>query len=131
MIISECGLTFSEENLKIVGGITAEPHSWPSIALIEFNYKSSRDNYTNLTIFRCGGSLYDKRTVLTAAHCIPTITSMSEVIPNVNYPTYESMYTVYLGLHDKSNLNGTTKRGVRKIIKVKLKSFALTVNSNQ
>jgi secreted trypsin-like serine protease len=51
--------------------------------------------------------------VLTAAHCIQRTgqftyqgaTYTGDITPNAEYPTYGSMYTVYLGLHDKSALN--------------------------
>ena len=54
----------SEENLaagnaRIVGGLTAEPHSWPSSVLIISNYKtdvSIGDKTLQVEIsFMCGG----------------------------------------------------------------------------
>jgi hypothetical protein len=80
---------------------------------------------------------------LTAAHCIlddsldQTINGITYILPielNDKYPTYESMITVYLGIHDLSdigsnndnndnNISPVVKMKVSRIIKVKHLSF--------
>ena len=41
LFFTECGVSYSTPNLKIVGGVTAVANSWPSIAYIRFNYKAT------------------------------------------------------------------------------------------
>ena len=64
----ECGISYQTPNARIVGGITALPNSWPSLALIKFSYK--RDISINGRIFTytfaasCGGTLISKSVIL-------------------------------------------------------------------
>ena len=61
--VNACGEYFIGNNViagKIVNGITAIPHSWPSIAKIVVD---KGNGYT----LHCGGTLIDNRTVLSAA----------------------------------------------------------------
>lgn len=69
----------------------------------------------NITLFKnnyllnysssCGGTLIDSNVVLTVAHCLPTKASfiynsvyyVKPIRPNSFYPTYSSMFSVYLG----------------------------------
>jgi len=56
----------------------------------------------------CGGSLIDKKTVLTAAHCL-----------NDANPYETSQYTVYLGVHDLTDMaNGVVVSSVKKVVQV-------------
>lgn len=110
----ECGLSFEEINVRIVGGIEALPKSWPSIAMIVFNYTfdfSYMGRPNKKTVYStCGGTLIDSGRVLTAAHCFVLDVSFLfngtnipiRVRPNRYHPTYSTMYTVYLGLHNLS-----------------------------
>ena len=107
--------------MKIVGGSNVVESSWPSIALIYFSYRTSSGQSTGSL---CGGSLIDKETVLTAAHCFPTTVTISgndyNVVTNSYYPTYASMYRVYLGVYDSNYLSASD--GVQRM---DVKSFTL------
>lgn len=107
--------------MKIVGGSNAEASSWPSIVLIYFSYKTSNGQTTSSL---CGGSLIDKETVLTAAHCFPKTVTISgveyNVITNSFYTTYASMYTVYLGVYDQNAMSSSD--GVQRM---RVKSYTL------
>jgi hypothetical protein len=115
----ECGLTYFENpNPKIVGGQISQAHSWPSAVYISFNYEGyffledfKRFIYVNRSRkFLCGGTLIDKKTILTASHCIQTTVSLVynrteytfPITFNKLYPTFGSMYKVYLGVHNRS-----------------------------
>uniref|UniRef100_A0A182QVG8 CLIP domain-containing serine protease n=1 Tax=Anopheles farauti TaxID=69004 RepID=A0A182QVG8_9DIPT len=58
-----CGYSNVEHN-RVVGGVPAELHGWPWMALV--GYKNALGEVS----FKCGGSLITKRHVLSAAHCI-------------------------------------------------------------
>lgn len=118
--------------MKIVGGKEAEPNSWPSIVWIKFKYRFSV-SYENKSLTlddekSCGGTLLNSDTILTAAHCIINHVSYSfnqskfiyELKLNEYYQTFESMYTVYLGIHSKSNISSSqvTVANISKLIRV-------------
>ena len=62
--------------------------------------------------FLCEGTVTNKETVLTAAHCIIDSIELSfngrtfneKVVPNEYYPSYAYMYKVYLGFNDISSI---------------------------
>ena len=109
-------MTYRDQNARVVGGVPAEPNSWPAQVLVMSNYK------TNVVLegqpvmieisFMCGGTLVNRKTVLTAGHCVVQTfdydfrgsTYTIKVSTNQYYPTLESMYRIYIGLHDKNDI---------------------------
>jgi secreted trypsin-like serine protease len=106
-----------EANVKIVGGIEATLFSWPSqvliIKTIQGEYYVKNDgNVKKVAVseqFMCGGTLINSYTVLTAAHCVSPTFSYAlsgtdvdlTIRTNSKFPSFESMYTVYLGVFNK------------------------------
>ena len=71
----ECGLVSTKHNAKIVGGVEAVAYCWPALVYINFNYTQEvymgnglMQNYT--FSYACAGSVIDRKTILTAGHCI-------------------------------------------------------------
>jgi len=68
------------------------------------------------------GTLINTQTILTAAHIIPSSLNVNgstiPVVPNTFYPTYESMFTVILGLHDITDTSTAQTISVSKITQV-------------
>ena len=122
----ECGITYNMPNARIVGGIEASPNSWPSLALIKFSYKREISLngrvYTYTFGASCGGTLINPKTIMTAAHCIQKQVSIGNtnypVVVNTFNPTIGSMYRVYLGLQDKSDMSKATLVSISQVIVV-------------
>lgn len=128
----ECGKTYTQNtNYKIYGGVEAEAHSWPSVAFIVLSYRTTFLGITNKSIttafnFYYVGSLISSKAILTTANFIPQDVIITEdnanylinVIPNEYYPTYESMFTAYLGVNDLTKLDDAVRIRVESITKV-------------
>jgi len=63
---NECGIPGVEPNIymRIVGGVEAEPNSWP------WHVKIKRRRSSGRYSFICGGTLISDRYCVTAAHCV-------------------------------------------------------------
>lgn len=106
----ECGKVFSP--FKIIGGQDVSINNWPSIAYVLFKYYFIHNGLRYTATVTCGGTLVNTDTVITAAHCYSKFVyledgSVISVIPNSWNPTYESMYTIYFGLHNRQNISGS------------------------
>lgn len=95
--------------MRIQGGENAVPNSWPSVALLIFQY-TYFDNSIRIIRGECGATLIQDNRLLTAAHCFKKNVTLPDkstvnIIPNKYHRDYNSMYKVYLGLHEKSPLD--------------------------
>ena len=101
-----------------------KPYSWPSIAYIVWNYAWNGTNGTETDSAIFTGALINTQTILTDAHSIQNITATdsggnkSTVVTNAFYPTMESMFTVYLGVQNKSDLSTAQMLTVKQLIAV-------------
>jgi chymotrypsin len=73
---------------RIINGEEARPNSWPWMVIYTFDSRNW-----------CGGSILDKDTILTAAHCIDFITNVSrlEIVVgkhNLSSPNINNLYSV-------------------------------------
>lgn len=110
-----CGYAYNPPILKsqarIIGGVEAQPYSWPWLVSIGINYKFTLNKtsaYWHNISHICGGTLISSSLVLTAAHCVydlgakvdPTNKDLT-FESNRFHPDLASILTVYVGIHDQ------------------------------
>lgn len=110
-----------------------KPHSWPSQVLVVQSYSISTSSGKLRVSYKCGGTLIRGNVILTAGHCLNYVFDFSSngkvtYTPNSDFPTIESTYSIYLGLHDISSLPKGYK--VSKIIRV-CQYFLLSLQLNK
>ncbi len=77
------------KNNRIVGGVEAQPNSWPwAVVIYQITY--SNDFSAPKTKFICGGTIISEKYILTAAHCI---IRQTEVLGPKNFK-------IQIGAHD-------------------------------
>jgi hypothetical protein len=64
----ECGKSYNQPNVRIVGGINASLNSWPATVFIKQNYKGFISQYSINDIIvtgtiPCGGTIIDNYTI--------------------------------------------------------------------
>lgn len=109
----------------------------PASAYIKFTYNTTINIPSSSLPIQyswssfCGGTLISENDILSAAHCfVNRVTFTFEniqynvtVTPNELFPTYESMYTIYVGMHNKNNVDLAQELIVEKIILVGIINF--------
>lgn len=109
-------MTDVEPDLRIVGGVSANPYSWPSQVMLVQTISGNYVFQKNGKIIKkrineqylCGGTLINSQTILTAGHCagdtfLTEIDGENQEVSiqyNRKYPNLESTYTIYLGVYD-------------------------------
>ncbi|CAF0920088.1 unnamed protein product [Brachionus calyciflorus] len=108
----KCGISYFKNN-AIEAGIGSIPYSWPATGVLEFLYTQLANiSHSRMLIYKyytCAAVLINRKTALTAAHCIKTEfiesswTSQTNVLINVTYnnfnPNLESIYSFFFGMN--------------------------------
>ena len=132
----ECGKSYFQINTRVVGGIPAVPNSWPAQVFIKQNYAGRFYDYLG-NIYTvtggsgfCSGTIIDENTIISSASCIRStfyyiLNGIKYQLFDVTsfYTTLESMFDVYAGINDISNIwnstsSNTGKLSVKQIILV-------------
>ncbi|CAF1028591.1 unnamed protein product [Brachionus calyciflorus] len=116
--------------------VTTPPHTWPATADILFNYRANyfidSEQYLVFAFGNCGGTLINRKAILTTASCIKDsfntmLKNVSRTIPvtlNTFHDSFESMYEVFLAVVNQISFSGNIAPArhapIEKIIKHEL-----------
>lgn len=128
-----CGNTSFNQNVRIVGGIPAVPNSWPAQIQLLFTLTGTLSGKTYQSSGYCGGTLINRYTVLTAAHCLPSsfeVTLFGQTytvnVTNIHDPT---KYTVYVGAQNNVAFSTvilpTIAMAVKTVIRVSIEKVSV------
>lgn len=129
-VCDECGIIHSEPNVRIAGGVTVANNTWPASVHLIFDYANYfRVNGSWIYLTRrisCGATLINRRTIITAAHCIiDKIDFVHNGAPysikvelNTYRSTWSELYRVYIDNHDVSGIGTWFSRGEAKQVGV-------------
>ena len=125
--LKECGKTFFQPNVRVVGGVQSVSNSWPAQVLIFQNYigyVNILGNWYQVTgqVF-CGGTIIDAYTIVSAASCVKQQSSLTYSgyplqYVSLFYPTLESMFNIYAGVSSVTNSPNDVKLAVKKVVVV-------------
>ena len=116
----------------------ASPKSWPYHVLIEQNYKFLFYGSEVTKATYCAGTLINRYTILTSSSCVVSQYKYDyygtnydiNVVTNQFYPTFASMFTVYLGINDLSFFTGSTTRPDSLFVANVSEIISVILNSN-